>query len=757
REAQLAGEIDPDEAAARIVDAQLEASQRVVDAKEAELSTIAQLEREGVLTALEAASERQNINADISQQSIDILEAELAEKERLREEELAQIEQANQRAEAELQRSQTERIAAIRQAQLSGGLGEADAADQVRAIEQQAAAQRVELRRQELAQVRELRDQGLLDAETAAGREIDLQQQIADANLQRLEQEIQARREARQREIDETLGIQAQQADIGIQSQRGEQSLLNAQAELATATGNLAVAQLETQIAQAEAAGDSAEAERLRGQILGEQRSQMELQFKIQRAQLKLTQEIQRAELERERINAQIALATAQAEGASQEIIDLQRQRLALVDEAIGRQSQIEALQNATLEAQQGITAEQQKQKEISAEQAKQEQERARLLKIIGGELAETDKEKAIQALDASRERLELAAKAGLVEEDDRREFQQAQSRVRGLLGASDERLLAAAIEERDNEIFNELLKQAGRGDIVDLAAQARPESRPTDRSEQSAPIEQQRPQPNEAAQQGQVDQENFTDPLTGIKKDTERIADLLAQMLQGGRIPTALPGESFTLPGAELPAFEPPNPTQLADAFIPQDPLAGATVSARQVGLPELANDFNEQGQQVDSLEDGLEGPLREFVRVIDEQTGQIREVERGLFERQLQGQGLSDLSGSFLRDGNLERLFAGVQSDPRQLLDVARPEPPRVEVPRVETPQVSAQREIEQSGPGNLGELKSLLREFQQIAQFVAARPYNLNITTQRDPGTVAGQVYGEQQAAALQAMGA
>ena len=568
RQAQLSGDLDSDAAAGRIVDAQLQASQRLIGAKEAELATIAQLEQEGVLTAEQAAEERQKLTADISRASISLLEAELDEKERLRERELAQIEQANQRAEAELQRSQTERIAAVRQAQLSGGLSEAEASQQVQAIEQNATAQRIELRRQELAQLSDLRARGLIDAEEAAGREIELQQEIADVNLQRLEQEIQARREARLREIDDTLGIQSQQADIGIQGQRGDEALLNAQAELAQATANLAVTQLETQVAQAEAAGDSALAEQLRGRILDEQRGQMEAQFKIQQSQLKLSQEIQRAELERERINAQIALAQAEAEGASEAVLDLQRQRLALVDESISRQTQIESLQDATLAAQQQITAEQQKQKEISDEQAQQERERARLLGIISGQLNETDEERATEVLDGSRERLGLAASAGLVDRDERREGEQTIRQVERLVGASDERLLRAAIQERDNELFGQLLQDIGRGDIVDLAAQAEPR------------------------------------------------------------------------------------------------------------------------------------GPER---------------------------------------------------------LQVARPEIPRVEAPSIETPQVSAQREIEQSGPGGLGDVRTLLQELQQITQFLASRPYNLNITTEQDPGTVAGQVYAEQQAAAIQAMGA
>ncbi|MGI8933960.1 MAG: hypothetical protein ACR2FS_07790, partial [Phormidesmis sp.] len=61
---------------------------------------------------------------------------------------------------------------------------------------------------------------------------------------------------------------------------------------------------------------------------------------------------------------------------------------------------------------------------------------------------------------------------AGLVDRGGRREFGAARRDVERLVnkGASDETVLREAVKNRDNDIFQQLLKDIGRGDIAELA-----------------------------------------------------------------------------------------------------------------------------------------------------------------------------------------------------------------------------------------------------------------------------------------------
>jgi len=71
------------------------------------------------------------------------------------------------------------------------------------------------------------------------------------------------------------------------------------------------------------------------------------------------------------------------------------------------------------------------------------------------------------------------ARAAGLLSEGQEEDFRSALSGVRGAINnrSSDTSLLRRVAENRDNPFFNQLLSQAGRGDIIQMANLANPES----------------------------------------------------------------------------------------------------------------------------------------------------------------------------------------------------------------------------------------------------------------------------------------
>lgn len=493
REAQRDGIKSEEEAASAIAAIQSDSLKSELAAKQAQLAELAKIKIEepvggddedggdGTPGNAEAiGQEKLKLEQEISQLSLNIVEAEIEAKKQLREKELADLKRVNAQAEAAIAKSQQDRVIAIRETQLSGGLDEKAAAQEIARVEQDAVNERLSLKQKELAQVEDLRARGVLSAEESADQQIALNAEIGSLNLERIEKEIAAQKaladaakEAALEQIQNTLGRDA--ANLGVKAERGrgDLDLLSAQGDLQKTLGDLENSRLQTQIASAEAAGNTVEAERLRAKLTAQQSLQFEQQAKIQQQQLILQQQIQEVELERARVEAEIALAEAEAKGESARVLELRKQQVALAKEAIARQDAINQAQKAGLNAQQEVTREQQKQAQLSEEQNRKERERARLLGIISGKLNETDKKQAQEALGNAKDRFKLAEKAGLTSRGDRQEFNGALRDVERLVksGASDEKLLNAAIKNRDNDIFQQLLKDIGRGDIADLAA----------------------------------------------------------------------------------------------------------------------------------------------------------------------------------------------------------------------------------------------------------------------------------------------
>lgn len=357
RQQQASGGITEEEAESQIAQIQADSVQK----------QIALIEKR--LQAVRAGSEEEaKLTQELAGLQLQAVEQQIEAQERLKQARLDDVEEANRRAEEEIKRSQTERLTIIRQAQLEGKLSEEDAQLEIDKIQQEGTERTIARKREELDSIRQLRAEGILSAEEATDREAALTQEIGDLNLQRIEAEIEARRRLAEEQVNQQFEPQLQQLDTRQNQSQGSLDLLNAQSGLQESINNLQQEQLNTKIAQAEADGRSFEAERLREEQLELQAQQMEQQNALQLQQLELQQQIRQIELERQLIEAQMAVAQAEANGATDEEIAKLQDLVGLAQQQLDLQQQLNQAERDTLRNQQEINRERQKQNEIQAE-----------------------------------------------------------------------------------------------------------------------------------------------------------------------------------------------------------------------------------------------------------------------------------------------------------------------------------------------------------------------------------------------------
>lgn len=218
---------------------QIDPSAATLDAGEAEKlqSQLEQLETETAQTRLRIAQNTRD------------------EKQQVLEDELEDLRQANAEAEAVIQKSQNDRIAAIRSQQLDGGLSSEDADAQIAAVRQESIADEIGLLKDRLSQVQALKAQEKLSAEDAAQQERDLQQELSALNLRSIESELEAREAATRREI-ELIEQRNQAAEAAISESQNERiAAIRAQQLNSGVSEEDAAREAQRQIAQVEASG----------------------------------------------------------------------------------------------------------------------------------------------------------------------------------------------------------------------------------------------------------------------------------------------------------------------------------------------------------------------------------------------------------------------------------------------------------------------------------------------------------------------
>jgi len=320
------------------------------------------------------------LEQSIADDRLSIQQGLAGERQRVEEEALDAVVRANQEAQDAIAQSQNVRTIAVRQAQLDGVIGEEEAAQQIQQIQRDGIAETLAAKQSELAGIEELVAQGLISEEEASQKRRSLNQEIGQENLKLIEQEIEARRAAAEAAIEAQFApIQAAQqdrlnaTDLQGAAIQGEIALLSAQVGLQQALADLSNSQLQTDIAAAEASGNSRLAQELKLELLQQQQEQLLAQQESERESLRLSQEQRTIDAERQKIGAEIAkteaeiaLIKAQSEGASeqeianlQRILDLRSQQVGMANADISRNDTINQLEDRTLQAQQSTQQEQ--------------------------------------------------------------------------------------------------------------------------------------------------------------------------------------------------------------------------------------------------------------------------------------------------------------------------------------------------------------------------------------------------------------
>jgi|GEM_PF-1525667 len=295
-------------------------------------------------------------------------------------EELAEREQEGLRQRIEQNQQFLEEL---KQLQEQGGLSSEDAeavADQIRQIEGRLAQDRLRFAEQS-ADAEQQYLQSVEEArEAAAEAEIERQRQIKEARLAAIQEQAAASQGEAQFEAGQ---LDNQSTLVGQKA-----SLAQSELALLEQRNSLEEERLQTQIAQAEAAGNAIEAERMKAELTELQRlngqeefamKQKILEIQLQQAEMDAQRQVAQAEFNA--LKAEEALLVAQIEGASPaQLANLERQvtlaheQVDIAERNLTMQGQLAENQRELLRTEQQITREREQQADYQAEAREREE-----------------------------------------------------------------------------------------------------------------------------------------------------------------------------------------------------------------------------------------------------------------------------------------------------------------------------------------------------------------------------------------------
>jgi len=384
RELQAQRVISAEEAETRIAAMRQRTVALQIALTESEIEQVRQLRAEGVLSEEEAIERLSDLSGELGELNQQRVENEIDAQERLKQARLDAMESANRQAEAAIDQSQTTGVTAIKSLQAQRIISEEEATEEIAALQQEALDQQIAQTQEQIAEIQQLRSEGILSEEEATDRLIDLNGELGDLNEERIDAEIDSQerlRESRIKSLNEELDFKRKSAEadqglnqIAIDSIKNENNLLSAQSSLLEAQSGLAEQRLQYALEDAETAGNSAQADQIRQQILSQQTVAQEKQFAIARQQLELKREQVALESQQRQIQAdiaiteaEVALSTAAINGENQQVIaglerilDLRRQQRKAVNDQNRAQERSLELEQQTLTTQQQQTREQQ-------------------------------------------------------------------------------------------------------------------------------------------------------------------------------------------------------------------------------------------------------------------------------------------------------------------------------------------------------------------------------------------------------------
>lgn len=168
----------------------------------------------------------EQIDLDTAKTRIDIAKNVQTTRQQLNDEELAKVRENQAEAEAIMQRSENDRIAAIKQRQAAGQLSEQEANRQIEDAQKASIANQIQAEKDKLKQNEELKQNGVRSTEEAATEEREILGRLSDLNLQRIDAELQARKAANDEVIqDLEEGIKQAEAAINQSKNSRQQSV----------------------------------------------------------------------------------------------------------------------------------------------------------------------------------------------------------------------------------------------------------------------------------------------------------------------------------------------------------------------------------------------------------------------------------------------------------------------------------------------------------------------------------------------------
>ncbi|MBW4648907.1 MAG: tape measure protein [Kastovskya adunca ATA6-11-RM4] len=145
------------------------------------------------------AEEVKQLEQETAQTRIELAQQVVREKKAAEEEMLEALRRANSEAEAVIQRTETDRIAAIKRQQLAGQIGEEQATQKIEQIKTDSLNAELAQIKKQISEVAKLRASGSLSVEEAKAKELELNQKLSDANLQFLDRELKQREEVKRK------------------------------------------------------------------------------------------------------------------------------------------------------------------------------------------------------------------------------------------------------------------------------------------------------------------------------------------------------------------------------------------------------------------------------------------------------------------------------------------------------------------------------------------------------------------------------
>ena len=451
-----------------------------------------------------------------------------AERNRANQEAAEEFVRAQDQALSDLEISQQNRIAAIRQNQASGLITSDEADSQVSQIEIDSIRERIALREDEIARVEELASSQVLSEEEASQRIRAAREEISSLTLDAIEQEIAAQDEARQaaerraeearRAILDQLDaqqrlndLQAEQINIqsGIASTalQDQSNLISAQVNLEQSRLSLSRQTLDAKLAEAQATEDVVGIESARDRILVNQQQSIAAEFNARRQQLEIQRQINALDADRQlrlgqiaEAEARIAVQRAEANDGSdeevqalREIVNLREQETDALEDQASNAENVLTLQLEQLDAEQQLASQRanqerreqaieslrEQQRDLAREQVDAERDLAsateRRQRATDGivsslaDLQDVSAEDALSQLDQLEQNLRTAQRAGAIDGDQSQQLQQAIDEAQRFGRGGFDIEEAFRFAQQDNQFNEGILNQLGFGGVTSL------------------------------------------------------------------------------------------------------------------------------------------------------------------------------------------------------------------------------------------------------------------------------------------------